>query len=71
MTMTSKRTEIWHSLLNAADNLNLHELISQKNRAAGIGKGIHKDIPVVGSLAYSILRNRNIRHHKIISIDGA
>ncbi|BBD63540.1 hypothetical protein NIES2109_64150 (plasmid) [Nostoc sp. HK-01] len=72
MTVLFDSAEKWHRQLNMAAKMNPGaELICGKDPGAGYGKAIYGELTVVLPAAYSPLRNRNIRHHEIISKDGA
>ncbi|QLE59929.1 hypothetical protein [Nostoc sp. TCL26-01] len=47
-------------------NSGLDALIAGKDPGAGYGKAVYGDFSIMMPAAYSVVRNRNIRHHETI-----
>ncbi len=71
MTAKYSNAKNWHDQISFTATLGSHNFICGKDPGAGYGKGIYGEMTVVLPAAYSLVRNRNIRHHETISKDGA
>ncbi|MBE9209775.1 ParM/StbA family protein [Nostoc sp. LEGE 06077] len=71
MTSTYANATNWLVQADQLANSGLTALIAGKDPGAGYGKAIYGDFSVTMPSAYSLVRNRNIRHHETISKDGA
>ncbi|WP_066423324.1 ParM/StbA family protein [Anabaena sp. 4-3] len=71
MTTTYTNAENWLTQANTIANSGINALIGGRDGGAGFGKSIYGDFSIMMPAAYSLVRNRNIRHHETISKDGA
>jgi hypothetical protein len=71
MTVKFCNAKNWHDQIKFTTTLSSQNFICGKDPGAGYGKGVYGEITVVLPAAYSLVRNRNIRHHESISKDGA
>ncbi|MBD2458472.1 ParM/StbA family protein [Nostoc sp. FACHB-87] len=71
MTSTYANATNWLVQADQLANSGLTALIAGKDPGAGYGKAIYGDFCIMMPAAYSLVRNRNIRHHETISKDGA
>ncbi|PHJ60247.1 hypothetical protein VF14_11580 [Nostoc linckia z18] len=68
MTQSTFSAKNWLAQPDIADTANI---ICGKDPGAGYGKAIYGETTIVSPAAYSLVRNRSIQHHEIISKDGA
>ncbi|MBA3920247.1 MAG: ParM/StbA family protein [Nostocaceae cyanobacterium] len=61
----------WLEQVRYSANFCPNTLVCGKDPGAGYGKAIYGDLAVVMPSAYSLVRDRSIRHHETISKDGA
>jgi hypothetical protein len=71
MTTVYSNAKNWQVLADLLAKSGLTDLIAGKDSGAGYGKAIIGDFSIMMPAAYSLVRNRNIKHHETISKDGA
>ncbi|MBU7587394.1 MAG: hypothetical protein KAF91_31950 [Nostoc sp. TH1S01] len=70
MTTAYFHAENWLVQADLLANSGLTTITGGKDPGAGYGKAIYGDFSIIMPAAYSVVRNRNIRHHETISKDG-
>ncbi|MBD2453220.1 hypothetical protein H6G80_03910 [Nostoc sp. FACHB-87] len=71
MTITYSLAENWLVQSESLAISGITTLCGGKDGGAGYGKGIYGDFSIMMPSAYSLVRNRNIKHHETISRHGA
>ena len=70
MTTAYLNAENWLAQADLFANSGLTTITGGKDPGAGYGKAIYGDFSIMMPAAYSLVRNRNIRHYETISKDG-
>ncbi|MBW4565809.1 MAG: hypothetical protein KME32_32945 [Mojavia pulchra JT2-VF2] len=71
MTTTYTNATNWLTQADQLANSGLTTVKGGKDAGAGYGKANYGDFCIMMPAAYSLVRNRNLRHHETISKDGA
>lgn len=71
MTTAYAQAENWLTQADLLANSGITALVGGKDPGAGYGKAIYGDFSIMMPAAYSLVRDRTIKHHETISKHGA